>query len=93
MKQSELKSLIQRFATHEGLSQFKGKSGMLWRRRRLTAITIFEERFGPVPELLKSRKLKRLTSYYVLRGEYIWPSAAQQGAPGDGPRPAGSARA
>ena len=88
MDRNELKALIQRFATRESKCSAKAKPTFLWRRKRLAAITVFERRYGSAPKLFTSYKLPRLKSYYIVNGVYLWPRAAQQGAPADAPKAA-----
>lgn len=73
----ELKALIQRFSTKENQCFRKGRAGALWRRRRLAAVAVFEQRYGQAPLLFKQQKLPRLASYYVRKGQYLWPVPAQ----------------
>jgi hypothetical protein len=77
MERNALKALIQRFSTRESLCYRKGKPGALWRRRRLAAIVVFESRFGPAPTFFTQFTLPRFSSFYVHKGQYLWPSTAQ----------------
>ena len=78
MARLELKALIQRFATRENNCYKNAKpGGALWRRRRLTAISVYEGRFGQPPAFFCQRTLPKLDSYYVVDGQYLWPSSAQ----------------
>src|SRR4051812_6172389 len=70
---AELMSLVKRFATREQRCRSACRPAYLWRVRRLRAVAAFEQRFGPVPSLLRSRKLIPLASYYVKDGRYVWP--------------------
>ena len=73
--QNQLKTLIRRFAIREAGNLSVGRPEFgLWRVRRLRAVNIYEKRFGCVPELFKQRKMPVLKSYYVINGEYIWPT-------------------
>ena len=79
--QIELQGLIKRFATRENQSRRAGKPAYLWRCRRLRAVAIFEARFGPVPSVLRARRLAPQRSYYVHKGRYVWPERGEPGKP------------
>ena len=72
MPQHDLKGLIQRFATREARAHRNVEPAFIWRGKRLSAIAIYEARFGTVPELFKRRTLPKLRSYNVQNGEYLW---------------------
>ncbi len=72
LPQLQLKSLIHRFATREAKAIRNGGRFYLWRIRRLRAVDIYENRFGGVPYIFKSRKLPALKSYYINNGVYLW---------------------
>jgi hypothetical protein len=77
----ELKQLIKRFATREDQARRRSKPSFLWRRRRLSAVSIYEERFGAPPAIFRSHKLPLQRSYYVHEGKYIWPETGEPGKP------------
>lgn len=83
-EQSQLKILIKRFATREDSTRRRGLPTYLWRNRRLRAVAVYEARFEAVPELLRSRRLSRLSSYYVRDGKYIWSERGEPGRPVSG---------
>ena len=68
----DLKGLIQRFATREAKASRNTEPAFIWRSKRLEAVTIYEARFGAVPELFKRRTLPKLSSFYVYKGQYLW---------------------
>lgn len=72
LPQYDLKALIQRFATRESKSAKNAEPAFIWRRKRLEAVTIYELRFGTVPDIFKRRSLPKLSSYYVQNGQYLW---------------------
>jgi hypothetical protein len=76
---AELKGLIKRFATREHQARTSGKRSFVWRRRRLSAVAIYEMRFELAPEIFRQHKLSPLRSYYVREGRYIWPETGQPG--------------
>jgi hypothetical protein len=77
LKQQELKSLIQRFATRERKCFRHGRPGSQWRRKRLSAVHVYTSRFGEVPAIFKQYRLPDMTSYYYAGGAYVWPRATQ----------------
>jgi len=68
----DLKGLIQRFATREAKASRDTEPAFIWRGKRLASVTIYEARFGAVPEMFKRRTLPKLSSYYVDKGQYLW---------------------
>lgn len=80
---AELKSLIQRFSTRERNCVTAAKPSFVWRDRRLEAVSIFQQRFGSVPEVFTHHKLPVMPSYYMKAGEYIWRLKAQHVDPSD----------
>jgi hypothetical protein len=78
---AELKGLIKRFATREDQARRRGKQSFVWRRRRLSAIAIYEARFESAPEIFRHHKLPSLMSYYVSEGKYVWPETGEPGKP------------
>jgi hypothetical protein len=77
----DLKALIQRFAAREANASRNTEPAFIWRSKRLEAVTIYESRFGAVPELFKSRTLPKLSSYYVHKGQYLWSQPRGKTAP------------
>jgi hypothetical protein len=72
---NQLKTLIRKFAIREAGNLRVGRPEFgLWRVRRLRVMNMYEKRFGCVPDLFKRRKMPVLKSYYVINGEYIWPT-------------------
>jgi hypothetical protein len=67
-----LKALIQRFATREAKASRNTEPAFIWRSKRLASVTIYQARFGTVPELFKRRTLPKFSSYYVHKGQYLW---------------------
>ncbi len=68
-------TLIKRLATRENqLRKNRKSSFILYRWKRLSAVKLYQHRFGSVPELLAKRSLPNLRSYYINNGVYVWPS-------------------
>jgi hypothetical protein len=78
---NELKGLIKRFATREEQCRSKGISTYPWRRRRLSAVAVYESRFEQVPDIFRKRELPRMRSYYVHNAKYVWPERGEPGRP------------
>ena len=38
----------------------------------LSMATVYDAKFGPVPDLFCNHKLPRMKSYYVHNGRYVW---------------------
>ena len=75
LNKRQLQSLIKRFATREAKLIRQGHASFfIWRSRRISAVHIYEKRYGEVPQLFKKRCMPKLKSYYINNGVYTWPN-------------------
>jgi len=87
MSDRELRALVIRFASIERSYASKGRPNLIWKRRRLGAIQVFERNFGTVPSLFKG-VLPRRGSFYEHAGGPPWPLTPNKALHSDGSRAA-----